>query len=318
MNLDEIYANIKQKLSDEGFQLNPFRDIQYGIQFILFKNNDSALIRIYKSKKGIRLDLSQVSDNKFKQLLATKINPLISNLLAPKKDTSSKKTLEKEIPQNLIGVDESGKGDYFGPLVVSAVYVGQKERVLLEKLAVQDSKNLDDQKIAILAKHIKKHCNYSSIIMGNMSYNTLYHKMQNLNHMLSWAHAKAIEDVVKQVPAKAALSDKFASNSLIGAALKNNGISIDLFEQTKAERHLAVAAASIIARDSFVEQIEKISKTFQRTIPKGCSNQTLKVAKEIYEEYGLQELGCIAKLHFKLTQTITGQSPKSKGNPNLN
>ena len=305
--IQDIYLQIKERLLQEGYTVNPFRDIQYGLQFLVFDKKNASLLRLYQSKKGQKLDLSQCENNEDKEKLCTLLSSIIKKYdliknnpknksISPKKNTI--KTTE------LIGVDESGKGDYFGPLVVSAVYVDEKKSEILKILGVKDSKVLEDKKILELAEQIKETCPFSLINMGNASYNELYEKMQNLNHLLSWGHAKAIENVLKQQPCPTALSDKFAPQTLIKAGLMNRGININLIEETKAEQHLAVAAASILARATFVEELDKLSKIYKMRLPKGCSNQTKLTAKKFYEKHGIQELAYIAKLHFKITAEL--------------
>ncbi|MEK9656780.1 MAG: ribonuclease HIII [bacterium] len=308
MELIPLYEELKETLSKNGFQVNPFREIQYGLQFIIFKKDQSILIRLYKSKKGLKLDLSQAEHPHLKTLFLKSCQAIIKkyniNNNQPKKESStSPAPIEKE-PEELIGIDESGKGDYFGPLVTAGVYVSKKNAEILRTIGVKDSKTLEDSQILQLAPQIKATCPYSLILMSNYSYNELYEKMKNLNHLLSWAHAKAIQNVLDQEKATAALSDKFAPKTLIQAALFNQGIRIELYERHKAESHIAVAAASILARASYVEQLNKLSKFYKQTFPKGCSPKTLAVAKHFYEKYGKEELACVAKLHFNVTEKL--------------
>ncbi len=314
MTLDKLYELIKSSLSSKGFQVNPFRNIQYGCQFLIFKENQSILLRLFSSKKGLKIDYSQADNHKLKNSIEKIITPIEKKYCITNKAVKANKKqdpISSKDPETLIGVDESGKGDYFGPLVVAGVYAGPKENEILKELGVKDSKELNDTTIIELSEQIKEVCPYSLILMGNASYNTLYSKMNNLNHILSWAHTKAIENVLEQQRCDYALSDKFASQTLIQAGLVNKGINIKLIERTKAESNIAVAAASIIARANYVDQLKKIGNVYKQNFPKGCSPKTLLVAKQFYEKHGKEELGCIAKLHFKLTEQIIKDESKN-------
>eukprot|EP01051_Picozoa_sp_SAG22_P005413 SAG22_NODE_320_length_12472_cov_2.764002_6_plen_317_part_00 len=308
MSLDSIFEEIKTSLTAAKCQVNPYRSIQYGIQFLVFANEQSILIRLFQSKKGNKLDLSQAEHPHLKTLILKTLNNIIKkhNIQLNKQQANvpQKKINTHKEPDTLIGIDESGKGDYFGPLVIAGVYLGKKQREILEVLGVKDSKVLEDKQCLELAPQIKAACPYSLITMGNHSYNELYEKMQNLNHILSWGHAKAIENVLVQQPCDTALSDKFAPQTLIQAALFNKGIKIKLIERTKAESHLAVAAASVVARATYLEEMQKMAKIYQQKFPKGCSDKTLSMAKAFYDKHGKDELACVAKLHFKFTEII--------------
>lgn len=306
--IQKLYHQIKNKLEENQYTVNPFREIQYGLQFLVFNKNNASLLRLYQSKKGKKLDLSQCQNDEEKERICIILANIIKEhdlIKSPnqKKEASSKSKNLKY--HELIGVDESGKGDYFGPLVVAAVYVDKKKSDILDILGVKDSKTLDDRKITELAEQIKETCPFSIINMGNASYNELYEKMQNLNHLLSWGHAKAIENVLKQQPCQTALSDKFAPQTLIKAGLLNKGIDINLIEETKAEQNIAVAAASILARATFIEELQKLSNIYKFKFPKGCSNQSKLAAQHFYEKHGPKELCYIAKLHFKITNELS-------------
>ena len=208
-------------------------------------------------------------------------------------------------PLPIIGVDESGKGDYFGPLVIASVYVDESTSELLTTEGIQDSKTLSDTKIARLARIIQTNCPHNLVRIGNTSYNDLYHQVQNLNHILAWGHGKVIENILKEISCDYALSDQFGNPKLVQTALLSKGIDITLFQRPRAESNIAVAAASIIARHDFVSQIKQISSHYSMEFPKGCSKKTISVAQEFVDSFGKKELPNVAKTHFKITQELT-------------
>lgn len=316
-NKEDYYNKVKVLLEKNKFVVNPYRDIQYGLQFIVFFNNESGVIRIFESKKGLRIDLSQVKEEILKQKIENFLKPLEleSGKLLPFSGTtitesSSKKIIKatfgenKKDPEELIGIDESGKGDYFGPLVVAAVYVDKITGPVLEGLGVKDSKVLNDTKITELSDKIKELCPHSLVIMSNKSYNELYEKMDNLNLILAWGHARVLENTLDQVDCLYALSDQFANPQLVKTALFSKGKQVNLIQRPKAESNIAVAAASILARAAFVFQIQQLEKQFKLDIPKGCSDKTVTAAKKLVESYGSDILNFAAKLHFKVTKEI--------------
>ena len=142
-----------------------------------------------------------------------------------------------------IGIDESGKGDYFGPLVVAAVFVDATTQNELALMAVRDSKKISDSRILELAPDIKTICPHSVIVIGPQKYNELYLKIKNLNRLLAWGHAKALETLLDRVSCERAISDQFGDERLILNALQEKGRKIVLEQRTKAESDLAVAAA---------------------------------------------------------------------------
>ena len=306
---EDYYLWIKDKLTQKGFIVNPYREIQYGLQFLVFENETDALIRVFESKKGLKLDLSQVHVSHlldtFRSLLEL---PNSSKPKHPFPTDPKHANVSDQDLHNLdhyVGIDESGKGDYFGPLVVAAVAVNPKTKRQLHQLGVADSKALSDSFIRKLAPQIKALCPYGLLIMANPSYNDVYSKIKNLNHILAWGHIRCLENVRKQTVVDTAISDQFGNPSLIKNALSAKGISVTLFQEHKAERFIAVAAASILARECFITEIEKLENTYGCPFPKGCSIETLKAAEEFVTLYGIKKLDEVSKLHFKLTEKLT-------------
>jgi ribonuclease HIII len=207
-----------------------------------------------------------------------------------------------------IGVDESGKGDFFGPLVIAGVYIDSAIAAKFRKIGVQDSKNVGtDLKIKTLAKGIKetKGVEASVVLISPNRYNELYQKFGNLNRLLAWGHARVIENLLEKRPdCPRALSDQFANPRLIERALFEKGRGIELDQRTKAESDLAVAAASILAREAFVRWMDVESERLEVRLPKGASPQVKTVGRKLVEKHGSEVLNRIAKLHFKTTAEI--------------
>ncbi|MEQ1680113.1 MAG: ribonuclease HIII [Nitrospira sp.] len=203
-----------------------------------------------------------------------------------------------------IGIDESGKGDYFGPLVIAAVFVDATTQGELRLMQVRDSKKISDGRILEMAPDIKTICPHSVIAIGPPKYNELYAKIRNLNRLLAWGHAKALETLLERVTCERAISDQFAHERLILSMLQEKGRKIVLEQRTKAESDLAVAAASILARAEFLLRLNRLSSEVGTTLPKGASPAVELAAKMIVKKHGQERLGLVAKLHFKTTKAV--------------
>ncbi|MES1227790.1 MAG: ribonuclease HIII [Armatimonadota bacterium] len=201
-----------------------------------------------------------------------------------------------------IGVDESGKGDFFGPLVVAACYVGDEH--LAELDGVRDSKKLTDPVALRLAIQIKKTCPHAVIAIGPSKYNELYSSFKNLNKLLAWGHARAIENVLEQQPSDLAISDQFANPAELKRRLFEKGRTIRLESMVRAEADIAVAAASILARAEFLIRLKKLGEEFGFLLPKGASAGVVDAGASFVRQFGAEKLSQVAKMHFKTTQNV--------------
>jgi ribonuclease HIII len=214
------------------------------------------------------------------------------------------------------GVDESGKGDFFGPLCVAGVYVdGKLPRALLD-LGVKDSKQIGtDKKACDLADAIRDlvtpaRCEVITILPPR--YNELYVQFRNLNALLAWGHARVIENLLIRWPAcPRALSDKFADERLIQRALQERGKKIILQQRTKAESDIAVAAASILARAAFIQKMDTLSEQAGVRLPKGASAAVKAAAAEVAKKSGIEGLKAVSKFHFKTFREVIEQQETS-------
>ena len=206
------------------------------------------------------------------------------------------------------GIDESGKGDFFGPLVIAGVYVDREVARKFLEAGIQDSKRIgSDKRIRDLAKIIRTTPGAigDSVTIGPERYNDLYEKFGNLNSLLGWGHARVIENLLARKPdCPRALSDKFADASVIEKALLKHGQKIRLEQRTKAESDLAVAAASILAREAFIDWLDRRGKTAGVKLGRGVSAEVKEAAKKLVEAGGPQALRKVAKLHFRTAHEV--------------
>ena len=302
----EIYEHIKLILAVDNINISDYQLIDYGLQFNVFILDWSGVIRIYQNKKGaLKIDYSQLKGG----VNAIKIQTLIegessiSNI-----KNSDKNDIELGFP--IIGTDESGKGDYFGPLVSAGVYVDEQTAKDLIAYGVKDSKELSDSKNLELAKEIARICKgrFAIIEISPEKYNDLYEQFKkekkNLNTLLAWGHAKAIEEILSKVDCKVAVADQFADKNFILGKLQEKGKRIRLIQMHKAEQHIAVAAASILSRARFLEKLSKLSNEYKIDLPKGASRTVIENAKKFVDMYGKELLRKVAKLHCKTTTEV--------------
>ena len=213
-----------------------------------------------------------------------------------------------EASQPHMGVDESGKGDFFGPMVIASAYVDPKLAAIYRELNVRDSKSITSDKVSeAIAGQIIKASNgrFGFVSIGNRAYNKLYDSMRSVNLMLAWGHARCIEDLLAKVPTcPRAISDQFGPTKQIENALMKKGRSIQLIQRTKAESDPAVAAASILARAGFLRGLRMLADKYKQEFPKGASPQVVEAAVELVKKNGPMVLLDVAKCHFKTCDVV--------------
>jgi ribonuclease HIII len=206
------------------------------------------------------------------------------------------------------GIDESGKGDFFGPLVIAGVYVDRGIARQLIDAGVQDSKRIgSDARIRALADSIRKTTIglTNKVLIGPAKYNELYRSFGNLNSLLGWGHARVIENLLQKKPdCPRALSDQFADARVIERALLAHGQKIRIEQRTKAESDIAVAAASILAREAFIDWLEAEGRKLGVRLERGVSPAVKEAARKLVEKEGAEALSKVAKVHFKTAHEV--------------
>jgi len=215
------------------------------------------------------------------------------------------------------GVDESGKGDFFGPLVIAGVYVDRGIARKLIEAGVQDSKRItSDARIRALADAIRKTTMglLDVVLIGPAKYNELYEKFGNLNKLLAWGHARVIENLLAKKPeCTRSLSDQFADARLIEQSLLRHGRKVNIQQRPRAESDIAVAAASILAREAFINWLDREGKKLGMPLKRGVSPGVKTAAEKIFKDKGPGGLRQVAKVHFRTAHAVApehfAQSP---------
>jgi ribonuclease HIII len=206
------------------------------------------------------------------------------------------------------GIDESGKGDFFGPLVIAGVYTDAVIARSLIGAGIMDSKRITSPaRIRQLAAAIRATpgCTHAVVSIGPARYNEMHASFKNLNRLLAWGHAQVIATLAAARPdCPRTLSDQFAQPEVLQRALKEKGLTIQLEQRTKGESDTAVAAASILARERFIDWMDKTSAAGGIKLPLGASDAVVHAARALVARDGPEVLNQVAKIHFKTTKVV--------------
>ncbi len=209
------------------------------------------------------------------------------------------------VEEPIIGTDESGKGDYFGPLVIAAMLVKPEDVPVLREIGARDSKTVGDAESMAMARTLLDAypTRIGVVVIGPARYNEMHTEFgKNLNRLLAWGHATAVAEVLAKEPCGRVISDKFGNERLIADALKKKQIDVKLEQRVRAESHPAVAAASILARARFLVELRRLGDDIGTKLHKGAGSPVDAVARDLWKKGGLELLGKVAKLHFKTTE----------------
>lgn len=234
---------------------------------------------------------------------------------------ATRKTKSRPAPASLseavgprIGTDESGKSDYFGPLVVAGIFVTEETERELKEGGVRDSKELVGMQIAKAAPFVREvvgPSGFEEVVLEPKKYNDLVAKFQGAEGLLAWAHATAIEKLLAKNPAcPIVVLDQFADDRVVKGALGERGRGVRLLQTPNAERDTAVAAASVLARDAFTRGIAAMGKAWSYDFPKGA-NGVAKAGSEFVRQHGEAALHDVAKVHFVTTRQVMGDARRA-------
>lgn len=290
---ERIIKGYFDDLSAQGLKLTEIQRQNYHYEFSVTREKEKIKLQVYFGKKGVKTVLQGDQTSKLYKELYKKFNsdlfPLESEQLAE--------------PSCYIGTDESGKGDYFGPLVIAGVVVDESNFQFLKSIGVKDSKELSDSAIKKISSEIRSNheIKFNVISIYPKKYNELYNRVGNVNRILGWGHAKVIENLLEKHKVEEAISDKFGDEKYIYTSLQERGKNITLHQVTKAERYTAVAAASILARDKFNSWFKHEKEKLGFELPKGASENSETAAKKLISKLGDHSPKDFVKLHFKNT-----------------
>ncbi len=318
-----LQNNLKQKLSNNGFHFQGTKPLNYGIS-LLFE--DGKILNLYNGKKGASAVLAGKINQSERKLFEEAISAVLQkgpSTLKPKQSPGSFSSSAQRTPQqsssspsNLfsfdqtwVGCDESGKGDFFGPLVVCAVAFKPEQVEHFAQLGIQDGKKLSNARVHHYAHIIQDSLPYKVCSFFPEEYNRDY--PGNLNHFLSDLHAQVIGELAQQEKITHAISDQFGNPARLRKTLRNKGPeNLELISLPRAEQDIAVAAAGILARSLFLQALEELSNEAGQNLPPGAGPQVLAAGKTLVRSQGESSLRKYAKLHFKTREQILSATHK--------
>lgn len=279
-----------------------------GEYIVFFAKTKELAVTVYSSKKSDEFKVVFVGEHALSE--AKRFD---GNAELTKKSQGESKT--EEVPtkacwlslKDQIGSDEVGTGDLFGPICVCAAYVKKEDISFLKELGVDDSKRINDKRIREIGKELINRIEYSQVSLDNKKYNEINEKGLNMNEMKAKMHNQVLKNLKKKYPkVQMTVIDQFCSEDTYYRYLFGEQEVVDKITfRTKAETYFpCVAAASIIARYSFLQKMDKISKQYGVEIPFGASQTVTEFAKKFAEKFGVEELKKIAKANFKNLKEI--------------
>jgi ribonuclease HIII len=293
-------AALRAFVAERAIRIADERPIDHGYQLRLTRGSERVGVNLYSSGKllvqGAESALKRELQD-WKQQVTGDVTPAPAASAAP----------ELLAPLPHIGVDEAGKGDYFGPLVIAAVAVDEASATELVTLGVRDGKQLEAAHVRRLAARVRALCPHAELVLDPPRYNELHAQHgANLNRLLAWGHAEAIALLSEQAPQPRVVADQFGDERLIERALRARGLDIELTQRPRAEVDIAVAAASLLARATFVAELERLGQELGLALPLGASDlHAIRAAgRRIVQAGGRDLLGRVAKLHFKTSAQI--------------
>lgn len=301
--LQRILDSLKKILKNNQVNIKEVKQINHGVQLKLDHPQLTGHLRIYSGKKGVRIDQSQL-----KAIPGTEIAEVLKTALNLKDIPESE--INQAFSGNIIGCDESGKGDYFGPLVCAAVFVDKNLKQQWKELSIDDSKNLSDRKNRqigqAVVKLFEKFIEIAELWPAeyNRQYKIIKKQHLNLNHLLARLHSQAILRLAARHHPDTVIIDQFSTQSLFSLPSAGFPQNLKIVELPQAEKYMAVAAASVVARYRYLTVLDELTGFYNLNFPKGAGRKVEKFAQKFVLKYGRKKLNEVAKIHFKTTEKI--------------
>jgi ribonuclease HIII len=292
LNALKIIKHHSSAFIKNGFKVSTIDRKDYNYEIVITDTKDKIKLLVFFGKKGNKFVLQGNPDHKLYKEIHDSV--FGTNLFTQGREVESE-------PDIYIGTDESGKGDYFGPLVVCGVIMNASHSDYFKQIGVKDSKLIDDYSILIIADKIKKVLGneFSVLKIKPLKYNELQQQFGNINKLLGWAHSEVIKNLLQIQKVETVICDKFGKPEHIDKYFTGGEYETKIFQYTKAERFLGVAAASIIARAEVVNWFKLASEKLQYEIPLGAASVVDRAASHLKKIYGSEFLSKLVKLHFK-------------------
>lgn len=288
-----------RKLSDALHQAGyEFRNLQHAI---FQARGEGVVVSLYKSGKLV--------------VQGKGTDAWHTQYMGAKEVAPSKKAAPAQSPggfppaDDSLGSDEAGKGDTFGPLVVAAVSIPAEKSELLQSSKVADSKTIDDQRIRILGPWLRDNFDFEIRCLMPKQYNQEWENAgSNVNTLLTQLHFDCLQQLISRSGFQNIVVDRFSPSCPVSKRLHAVHPSLNVVEVPRAETHLAVAAASVLAREQFLIGMEELSSAWAMTIPRGSGSPVPPAMRKFLQMHGAGEFRQVAKLHFKNVQTFLAKN----------
>lgn len=320
-DFDQYIKWLQEKFGNLNLDELKLKDINYGKQLLLLRQKEKVVLSVYNGKKGRKMvwggSPSILQDEAMALVNGYSNKNTFANSQTTYTSNTHKISLLEDIPgfdYLWVGSDESGKGDFFGPLVVASVMVDKLIALQLMAIGIKDSKMLNDTKICELAAIIERLAPIHVVLalkpeMYNLRYQQLKAKKQNLNHLLANGHTAVLTKALgENSKCKFALVDRFTLKNDIATKIQEQYPLVKVVQQPKAEADIAVAAASILARAKFVKIMDDLSLSAGIELPKGGGKNATDCAQKILVEKGEATLKKFVKIHFANYKMLSGNS----------
>ncbi len=298
----EYCREIVERARDAGWSVESERAIPYGRLYTLTSGSpEKATLSCYHGKKGFKFVVGGKAADALAAGLGTQA-PRTGAAAAPR--AGSDDPFDLGAPR--VGADESGKGDYFGPLVVGAWVLEDGEAEALRAMRVADSKGLGDNVIQRIAGRLEERGRGAVLRLMPREYNERYAEAGNLNVLLADLHAACITGLLERTGAepRAVIVDQFTPRSAYLERELRLPKAVRFATRTKGEADPAVAAASILARAAFVEGLRELGTEFGHEFPPGAGSPVLRAGRSFVQAFGHDALESVAKVHFATTQQL--------------
>lgn len=303
--IERVTIEVNQETKDQIVKFYGSIQKENKGQYILFfGQNNNLTVTVYSSKKADNFKVFFIGEAALSEAKRWDENAKINE---PKENKTPTKA-SWEILDDQIGSDEVGTGDFFGPICVCAAYIGAKDIKRLKQLGIDDSKRLNDDQIRNLGKILIKEFEYSQISLNNEKYNELVDANMNMNEIKAKMHNRVLFNLThKHKEVKNVLIDQFVKEeSYYKYVNEEQGVVFGITFKTKGETYFpSVAVGSIIARYSFIQHMDVLSKKYKMEIPYGASQKVTDFARKFAEKYGFKELDKIVKKNFANYKELT-------------
>lgn len=281
-------------LRKAGVAVDSSAPIDYGTQYRVSRGGEKAIVNVYQGKKGTRIVVQMNTP------LAEELRGLLGGAAPPPPGP------KLPVYAAWCGSDESGKGDFFGPLTVAAVGLSTATAAKAASWGVRDCKTMSDAAALAIDRRVRETLPYKLVGWMPDEYNKRYETARSVNVLLGLAHAEAIAAVHAMLPGvEAAVVDQFGDEGHVEHALRAEGVDVPLVQRPRAdETDLAVSAASVVARAAFLRGLAKLEKEWKLPLHKGAGPETVENARDFLRRHGREKLGQVAKLHFKTAQQL--------------